>query len=199
MKSVCTFLFCLSFTVLFAQKNTDKAVKQACECMTKLDMKMDKKQLDEKVSKCIETAALANLQGLMKEYDFDINDESSAEKVGEKIGMKLVAKCPAFLEYAQSLPDSDDSDKEEKYEFAEGKVTNATKSDYITISLEESSGDVRNFYVIDYFSGAEEIISNLNTLKNKKVKIGFIIRKIFDATSNEFKERKIVVAFEYWD
>ena len=62
---------------------------------------------------------------------------------------------------------------------------------------------INNIYdddnLIDYFSGADEITKDLNSIKNKKVKIGYVTKKIFDSTSNDFKERKIIIAFEYWN
>jgi hypothetical protein len=199
MKLIFSTLFYFSFCVLFAQKYTDKAVKQSCDCMNKLDPNLAPKALEAAVSKCIETAALANMSGLVDEYKMDLGDEAAAEKIGEKIGMKLVAKCPVFIELAQKFPDDEKEEDADKYEFVEGKVTTAVKSDFLTITVEETSGDIRVFYLIEYFSGAEEITADLNKLKNKKVKIGYVTKQIFDKESNEFKERKVMVAFEYWN
>lgn len=199
MRLIITIILSTSFTIAIAQKYTDKAVKQSCECMSKIDLTLSPKILEEKATKCIEEATISNLSGLVKEHDLDLTDEAAAEKVGEKIGMKLVAKCPAFISLAQKFPNDDEESKTTDYEFAEGKVSSVTKSDILIIGLEESTGDIRNFYLIDYFSGADEITADLNSIKNKKVKIGYVTKKIFDGASNDFKERKIIIAFEYWN
>ena len=197
MKFIFAVLLAIFASVSFAQKFTDKAVKQCCDCMNKIDMNTNPQKLDKLASKCIEDVTLSNLPGLMKEYNMDLGDKVAFERIGEKIGIELVKKCPAFMEYIKKMP-KDDADTDE-YKFAEGKITNATKSDFITITLEELSGDIRIFYLIDYFDGAEKIITDLDTIKDKKVKIGYTSKKIFDKESNDFKERKVVMAFEYWN
>ncbi len=200
MRLFISVLLILSFPALFAQKYTDKTIKQSCDCMSKVDSKLDVKIIEEKVSKCVEDAILANFEQLMKENDLDMLDEKASDKLGETIAVKLVSKCPKFLEFVQKFPDEESTtEKEVEYEFAEGEISNVTTSDYIIISLKESSGDTRLFYLVEYFVGAEKITDNLSSLKNKKVKIGYISKKLFNKEINNFSERKAIVAFEFWN
>lgn len=193
-------LLILSFPALFAQKYTDKTIKQSCDCMSKVDSKLDVKTIEEKVSKCVEDAILANFEQLLKENDLDMLDEKASDKLGETIAVKLVSKCPKFLEFVQKFPaEESTAETEGEYEFAEGEITNVTTSDYVTISLKETSGDTRIFYLVEYFMGAEKITDNLNTLKGKKVKIGYVSKKLFNKEVHNFTERKLMVAFEFWN
>ena len=200
MRLFISVLLILSFHALFAQKYTDKTIKQSCDCMSKVDSKLDVKIIEEKVSKCVEDAILANFKQLMKENDLDMLDEKASDKLGETIAVKLVSKCPKFLEFVQKFPDEEsNTEKEVEYDFAEGEISNVTTSDYIIISIKESSGDTRLFYLVEYFVGAEKITDNLSSLKNKKVKIGYISKKLFNKEINNLSERKAIVAFEFWN
>lgn len=168
--------------------------------MSKVDSKLDVKTIEEKVSKCVEDAILANFEQLLKENDLDMLDEKASDKLGETIAVKLVSKCPKFLEFVQKFPaEESTAETEGEYEFAEGEITNVTTSDYVTISLKETSGDTRIFYLVEYFMGAEKITDNLNTLKGKKVKIGYVSKKLFNKEVHNFTERKLMVAFEFWN
>lgn len=200
MRLFISVLLILSFQALFAQKYTDKTIKQSCDCMSKVDSKLDVKTIEEKVSKCVEDAILANFEQLLKENDLDMLDEKASDKLGETIAVKLVSKCPKFLEFVQKFPaEESTAETEGEYEFAEGEITNVTTSDYVTISLKETSGDTRIFYLVEYFMGAEKITDNLNTLKGKKVKIGYVSKKLFNKEVHNFTERKLMVAFEFWN
>lgn len=190
----------LSFTALLflfisgasAQKATDKAIKQSCDCLAKLDLTQDPKTLETAGSKCIESTITSNIAGLIKDFKLDMNDDDAAKKLGERLGMELVKRCPAFLEYVQKIPDDDDETTNEQ--FQEGKVISIAKDSYFTVTIEDKSGDKRIFYLIDYFTGSEEIVKSKDDLKNKMVKIGYTPKMIFDIESNEFKERKIITS-----
>jgi hypothetical protein len=195
MRKIILLLCCIHTLSIYAQKPSDKATKQACDCMDKLDMKLPADQLDAQFEKCMTDAVVGNLAGLSKEYKFSIEDENAATEVGKKLGMKLASNCPSFLQYAMVSNDNEDKNKNEKYEFIEGVIKEINQNGYLSFSIEEASGDVRVFYLIQYFAGAEDIENQINTLKNKKVKLGFTIQKIFDVASNSFKDKKVIDSF----
>ncbi len=202
MKRILLAVFCFSSVAMYAQKASDKAVKQACVCMDKVDMGQPSKKLDAAFEKCLMDAVFANLEGLTKEYKFSFSDEGAAEKVGEQLGIKLASSCPSFLEYAKIVASKESDEKTqaaeetESYEFAEGVVKEVPANGSSAITIEETSGDIRTFYLVDYFIGAEDIPSQLSSLKGKKVKLGYTTKKVFDTTSNSFKDKKVIVAFE---
>jgi hypothetical protein len=185
----------------WAQKASDKAVKQSCDCMSKIDMKQEYSIIDKAFENCLINAVLSNLTGLTKEYKFDINDDDASEKVGEKLGMKLVQQCPAFIEYASMAASHDeDTDKASdntSYEFSEGTVVDVKDGDLLAISLEENSGDRRVFYISESFFGGEELLKGIGELINKKLKVGWVNKNLYDSQTKSFKERKVIYYFEY--
>jgi hypothetical protein len=202
MKRILIVLLTAASLTSFAQKASDKAVKQSCDCMSKINMKQEYSAIDKAFEGCLINAVMANLGGLTKEYKFDITDEAASEKVGEKIGLKLVEQCPAFLEYAalaasQDDEEEEDADKKPEYEFSEGVVADVRDGELLAITLEENSGDRRVFYVTESFYGGEDLLKDIAHLKSKKLKLGWVNKNLYDSASKSFKERKVVYYFEY--
>lgn len=199
---IITLLFISNF--IFAQKKTatEKSMASACECMKKIDKKLNKDDLKKEMEKCASQAMLDNLQGLVEEYNVDLSDEKSAYEMGKKIGVKLTTNCPEFLELianSDMINDKIDATEESSgTQFTEGTLKEIVIADVIYLTVEESNGDTRNFVLYNYFSGAQDFIKSPESYKNKQVKIGWLFQKVFDKKTNSFIERKIINALQLW-
>ena len=204
MKYILVISLLLSIFPAFAQKKTatDKAMASACECINKTDKKLNKEGLKIEVEKCVTQAMLANLQGLVDEYGIDMTDEKSAYEMGKQLGIKLAAKCPAFIElFANSEllgKETNQTSEAAESEFTVGTLKEIIIEDVIYLVIVEANGDTRNFVLYTYFNGASEFVQSLDLYKNKEVKIGWTTQKVFDKKSNTFVDKKIVTALQLW-
>ena len=196
MKNFLVAIFLIAFTVPgFSQKSyLDIVADSTCKCMEagKNAVKSEA-DLDKLGEKCIMKAAIPYLDSFAKEEGIKI-DEFDAElgnKIGQRIGMKLITNCPVFIEMIATF--SDDKDSEEVVTGkTSGTVSDVIISDRVYLNIKEPTGKMTKLAWVEYFPGADGYKKNPSQLKGKQVEAEWKQQEIYNVASKDFLTVKVV-------
>ena len=171
-------IMCFSFQTLSAQDKIDQLAEKTCECLkTKNFKNKTKDEIEMELGFCM----ISEAQKL--HIDMNLKDESSMEKFGEKVGLRMAAICPeSFIKYlSQETKDGStlmsDYLKEDKTSSSTQKITGTitrfTKDELAYLFVKTSEGREIKLMVLEYFTNADKLIENSKDFINKKATIEF--------------------------
>ncbi len=140
-----------------------------------------------------------HLSDIQEAYGFTELTEENGEKVGQDIGVKLSANCPAFLEIISKNPEATAnliSGNKNSTGTVEGIFIKLNKSDLSFIELKIPSGKIEKLYWLEYFEGSTDLITNPVKLNNKKVSVSYIEKEIYKSSINEYVKVKIITRLQ---
>jgi hypothetical protein len=191
-KKLVFMLVVLSANVLNAQNDEqlDKMTASTCDCAEKKDFsKVTADAYQMELGLCIISA----LEVLPEKERKKINltDGESMSSLGEKIGLRMASKCPKVLmaisrlemerqkEEAAIIPpqipaDIDVVSPSKKIKGSiSGTIKEVKESDLLTIVLIDNSQKEYRIIWLGHFEGESDFMSNPQSLKGKKVDIGY--------------------------
>lgn len=171
-------IMCFSFQTLSAQDKIDQLAEKTCECLkTKNFKNKTKDEIEMELGFCM----ISEAQKL--HIDMNLKDESSMEKFGEKVGLRMATICPeSFIKYlSQETKDGStlmsDYLKEDKTSSSTQKITGTitrfTKDELAYLFVKTSEGREIKLMVLEYFTNADKLIENSKDFINKKATIEF--------------------------
>ncbi len=191
-KKLVFVLTILSVNMLNAQteEQLDKMTVATCNCAEKKDFsKVTSDAYQMELGLCIISA----LEVLPEKERKKINltDGESMSSLGEKIGLRMASKCPKILmvisklemerqkEEAAIIPPQIPADidvltpsKKIKGSIS-GTIKEVKESDFLTIVLIDNSQKEYRFIWLGHFEGESDFMGNPQSLKGKKVDIGY--------------------------
>jgi hypothetical protein len=198
----------LATWTLNAQKASDKAVKQCCDCISKLDVKKLKTEeaKNAAATDCMTQALMANIMGLADEYSIDVTNmnEETGRKIGEKFGIKLVTDCPAATPFLVKMAGDADIEKStsrmmgyEREETTTGTLLRIeTTGDATIVVVKTAEGEEEKLYWIRPFPGSETLETKGKLLNGKKVSVRWGEFKQYNATLKGYGKRKEILSIK---
>lgn len=196
MKKSLIAIILIAFTVpAFSQKSyLDKVADSTCKCMEagKNTVKTES-DLDKLGERCIMKSALPFIDSFAKEEGLKVDeiDSEFGNKVGQKIGMKLLTSCPVFVELMATFSSGTD-DEEIITGKITGTVTDVTMSDHVYLNIKESNGKITKLTWIEYFPGADDYKASPARLKGKQVEAEWQQTEIYNVSKKDFVGVKVV-------
>ena len=186
-------IFCGTISA-FAQKNyVDNVADSACKCMEAIKNKIkNASDFDKQAEACILNAALPYMDTFAKEENIPVEElnEDMGSILGKKIGMKLVANCPLFIELAQAYSAGDEKDIVTGT--ATGVVTAVQISDHVYLTIKEASGKITKVVWMYYFTGADDYKANPARVKGRKVEVDWEEADIYFIVKKDFSTVKAI-------
>ena len=196
MKNLLIAIIFITVTVpAFSQKTyLDIVADSTCKCMEagKNTVKSEA-DFDKLSEKCIMKAAIPYIDSFAKEEGIKIDefDSELGNKVGQRIGMKLLTNCPTFIELIAEF--SNDKDDEEVLTGkTTGTVTDVVISDHVYLHIKETTGKITKLAWVDYFPGADVYKKNPSLLKGKQVEAEWKQSQLYSIVNKDFVEVKVV-------
>lgn len=199
MRKLFLYLLFLSiFQSVHAQeKAMDKATDSACRCLTAIkDSVKTSEDFDQKGQACLIKSVIPYLQEISTEENIDLEgliikglegediDGEIGEKLGTRIGINLVVKCPVFLELIAQF---DDGEEEEIVTgVISGFVSKVEKDDQLYLYVKESSGKITKLVWLDYFPGADEYKDDPEKLKGKTITANWRMLELYSVKQKDF-------------
>jgi hypothetical protein len=134
---------------------------------------------------------------LLEKENLKSFDVQSGRKIGEKLGLKLSATCPKFLEMMRPLVKEvlkDDNDSETGS--LNGTVTEITQDGYTFLKLKLADGSQKRVAWLLFFDDAENINNDPKKLVGKKVEIEWKSVQLFYPKSNSFGTEKMITGLK---
>ncbi|MEN9336764.1 MAG: hypothetical protein RLZZ500_1751 [Bacteroidota bacterium] len=178
----------------------DLVAKETCECVTKkkAEGKITKEELTLSVGLCLLASYDKYKDKFPKEEQISMTDENAAEKLGEKVAMKMVTYCPeTILEIGMMSQDEEnaEADAEPEYETIEGTITAIEVKQFVTIKMKDKNGKQVQFLLLDYFETAS-VYTDGKLKVNDKVAISYGDVELYDPIQKEFRTYKVITALK---
>jgi hypothetical protein len=192
-------IMCFSFQTLSAQDKIDQLAEKTCECLkTKNFKNKTKEEIEMELGFCM----ISEAQKL--HIDMNLKDESSMEKFGEKVGLRMATICPeSFIKYlSQETKDGStlmsDYLKEDKtaasIQKITGTITKFTKDDLAYLFIKTTEGREVKLIVLEYFTNADKLIESSKDFINKKATIEFKEVEYYLPRIGEFVKMKEITS-----
>lgn len=201
MKKTITLLFLGAGLWSNAQTSPmDLVAKETCECVTqkKAEGKIAKEELTLTVGLCLLSSYEKYKDKFPKEEQISMTDENAAEKLGEKVAMKMVTYCPeTILEIGMMSREEDkaEAEAEPEYETIEGTITAIEVKQFVTIKMKDKNGKQVQFLLLDYFETAS-VYTDGKLKVNDKVAISYGDVELYDPVQKEFRTYKVITALK---
>ena len=202
MRKIIIALLLIFSTNSFSQDMYDIIGNETCDCLVtkKLDYKkLDKKELQTQVGLCMIQSYTSHINEFKEEEKIQFDDQEGMRKMGEKVALKMLVKCPEIiLELGKSAQKDIGGESEENLVvdqpadvIIEGQITAIKKDQFVSMQLKDKNGRAYSFLLLDYFETASVLTNNELKVKDS-VKVGYTEIELFDVATNEFKYFKIL-------
>jgi len=195
-KIVFTIALCLPFFAFSQQKNIyDTAADKICDYMNKhADTKItSEKEATTFFSEAFMDACAPLLDRLMEAEGVTSFDNQSGRKLGEKIGLKLAAMCPKYLEIMHPVIKAqikDDGNTDTGT--LKGTVTEVAQDNYTYLKLKTADGIQKRVVWLTAFDEAENFNNDPQKLVGKKIEVTWKAAQLFHFKSKSFSSEKVI-------
>lgn len=121
------------------------------------------------------------------------------ETVGEDLGGKLAADCPAFLtlftnnsEATAELISGKKSDKVSGT--VKGSFVKITNTELSFIEIKTSNGKIEKLYWMEYFEGSNDLMNTPLKFNNKNVTAKYVEKEIYKSTLKDYSKIKVITS-----
>ncbi|NJC26029.1 hypothetical protein [Neolewinella antarctica] len=181
-----------------AQYYTDVAEK-TCTCMTdKNAASMSTQQLQTQLGVCMITYVSGDMARYEKLFGaMDFTDQRKMESFGQQVGIQMMNFCPdIMMTVAGNAPPSGASVSSTKSLVsklvATGTFVGVNKAALAEITIKQDNGPALKLTWLEYWPGSESI----GELAGKQVKVGYDLRDLYDAASDDYVTRKVITNLE---
>ena len=211
------FFTFFSLTAIIAQEDAasdDPALNDltdaVCTCLTaKKESLKTKEDFTQETQNCLmQGDNLTKMVALLgKDGNNDITN--AANDIGEKMGMKLVTRCPAMLGFMMTLaaedmkneealaaePDEDTvvpnyNDDDYEMPSVTGKLVELKGKEMLTLVVETEKGKKIECVLVHSFEGSDKLMGeNLYRLKGKKVKVSYTEYPVYSPKLKNFDDQ----------
>lgn len=141
---------------------------------------------------------------LEKELGGNVTDQSGMEKLSQEIGLRLVTECPAFLKIMSGM-DPSAMNRPTKVPVImgggasiKGTLLKVVPGELTHLLVKDSKGKTVKIWWMDYFDGSDDMADNPQKMINKKVKVDYTEKEVYNATLKQYIKIKVAtgVSFE---
>jgi hypothetical protein len=196
-------LFCLITLQLssLAQKNIyDTITSDICKYLNEkveLPLIKTKKDAETVFARAFAEVGMKHLDRIMDVEGTRDMDEVDFEKVGQKVGIKLMTDCPIFIKVIMpliegELESSPDEEEEDEVKTTSGEVTEITETNFVILKLKEADGSIKRFYWLTKFKGAENFDNDPQNCKGKKISIKWRFVEVYNPAGKSFSKERVI-------
>jgi hypothetical protein len=181
--------------------------KEACEDLNKKDLsKVDASNIESEFSMILMPTLMSHTAEIESVYGGGMTDEATMKKLGTDLSLKLAFSCPKFMELSMKMmgkkPVTNTKKNPERTEeiSAEnetlGTLLTVNAGDISTLSIKDGKGKIVKFYWLEYFENADVLLANNRKYLNKKVRINYTEKFVFDAAKKDYKAIKVITSID---
>ncbi len=174
------------------QTYMDTIVQKSCECFENTP---EENLNDMVLGLCMIQDALSYPDQLMEDYGIDISridQEEHSVKLGEIIGLKMLAVCPEQLVKLADLSDDEYNSDYDSPISITGKVKTINTGEFVSLSIKTENNKALKFYWLHYTKTNFDIVHDYKSLKGRDVEIKYSIIELFDPKINEYRNFNVI-------
>lgn len=175
-----------------SEKLLDAIAQETCDCIKKQDVsKMTAEDLQVELGICM----MGSLGTHQKELDgnLDISSQEAMTAFGEKVGMKMVVKCPEQMMKIVATTGIPEEEAEEVLT-VEGNFKQVEGTELTYVVVEESDGSQQRLLWLRPFEGEDLLKANGAGLKGKRIVIEYVPIECFSSQAKKYVMRKEIVS-----
>lgn len=189
--------FLLAFT-LHAQDPLDAIAVSTCDCINAVDRKdVTGEALQMQLGLCMMKAAAPHEKELRKRYKIDMSqlDAGAGEKLGELVGMRLVGKCPEFLEFVAEMQEEGTTEVvEAAVSTVSGSVTGLRDRQFSTVLVKDVSGRTVELLRLEHFPNADLLVGAGAT--GVTGTFMYTVKELYDPVAGTYRAHNVLVGLE---
>lgn len=193
-RTTCLTLLILTATVsLRAQSDEilDAVAQETCDCFGKKDLgSVSGDQLNMELGMCM-MESLSKRPNAFTELNLDYTDQAAMQKFGEKIGTRMISKCPDLMMKMVSTQQGQAGGTEVRTQVS-GTYKGVEGDDFAFLLVEGDDGTSYRLLWLGEFDGADQ----LESAKGKQVKVTFKEISCYSPGMKKYLKRKEVTGFE---
>ena len=206
-------LLIASFSVIANAQDTDSkeavledVTKDACECVSKkvASGTISQKDIEVELGLCL-IGSYSKFKNRVEKYmNVSLEDDASMEEFGREIGMQMITTCPdTFMAFAKDLVEEEVENIKNNKETVEKADINSITAEIVglkegqfnIVSFKGTNKRVYKLLWMEYFEGAE-LLSEMKKLKNKKLKVSYENREMYDSKLEDYRSYKVIRKLE---
>lgn len=197
-KFILSAIFYFAICNIYSQDILETVTKEVCSCTkTKLEANNNPENLEMDLGLCIVSSYSSNKDKVALKYGNILENESSMEKLGAEIGLKMADVCPDVLMKIglASKQFKDDDSKVSEQKTVDGDIVEIKTDQFVTIIIKDKNGRNQNCLLLNYFETAS-LFTNNELKKGSKVIITFEEKELYDTLSKDFRYFKVITKLE---
>jgi len=196
-------LFC-SLTC-FCQTITKETLlkKMSAEICDELAKKVESKKKIDNLETELGLAMLPTVTKYTKEikevYKSEPFEGNTMEVVGEDLGGIMATDCPAFVQLLTNNSEATAdliSGNKKSTGSVKGTFIKLVEAEFSYVEVKNSTGKIEKLFWMDYFEGADNLVSQPNKFSNKKVKVSYVEKEVYRASIKEYVKIKVISSIE---
>jgi hypothetical protein len=176
----------------------DLIAKETCSCIEskkiEINAQTNENQLTLALGLCMLEVYEKHKNELPENDRTELGDDEGMEKMGQKIGIKMVNHCPDFLITLGQMEDNETATEVKKFTI-EGKVTGFETKQFVTIKLKDKNNRLHNLLLLDYFETAS-LYTEGNIKSGTELIVGYTEVEMYDPEAKDFKYFKVISSLQ---
>ncbi|SDK59391.1 hypothetical protein SAMN05421823_10318 [Catalinimonas alkaloidigena] len=202
MKYFTLFLLALSLAgSAAAQDIVDKMADAACACSSAIQSD-DPETVQMEFGMCILKAAQPYAKVLQKKYGIDFThiDQTTGEKLGRLIGMRMVARCPdltaKLMQQAEEPATGGQTAAVASAHTLTGKLVDIAHEQFVTFHVQSPDGKITKVLWLSFFPNSNALMNDYGRLLQKQVTIQYQEEEFYNPRLGEYTPTKIITALQ---
>lgn len=195
MKRLLIAIFFLAPLLSFSQEKErdvyDTLSEKICDYLNKhTEVKVTtQKEAEEFFSNAFLEVAMPMLERLMEIEGVESFDYEAGQVIGKKVGIKLAATCPKYLEIMRPVVKEVNSAETGNIK---GTVTEVAQDTYTYLKIKTADGTFKRVVWLTSFDESESLNNDPQKLVGKKVEIKWTATQLFHYKSKTYAAEKVI-------
>ena len=172
----------------------DKIAQVTCDCVEKKDISsMDQETMTMELGFCM-IGYFGSDIGAMEDMGLKMTDQASMQAFGEKVGLKMVNKCPnIMMKLGMMSMEEQTTEETVMVSTITGKITGFEGDDLSYVLLEADGGRKIKLLWLDYFDGADMLKNSIG----KTATFEYESFEFYSVKMEDYIARKVIVGVKY--
>ncbi|TXG39635.1 hypothetical protein [Seonamhaeicola maritimus] len=172
----------------------NKIAQETCECVNKKNLNelgISSSQIELEYGLCVMESYGKNKKNADKFLEISFDDEESLESLGVEVALKMMTYCSEFMMKLAGDYAADEFEEAKNDIVVVGFIANVEKSQFNIIELKDTDNRTQKLLWLEFFEG-ENQLSDLGKLKNKKVRVTYQEREMYDPKIGDYRNFKVI-------
>lgn len=181
----------LSFSQERERDVYDTLSEKICDYLNKhTEVKVTtQKEAEEFFSTAFVEVAMPMLERLMEKEGVESFDYEAGQAIGKKVGIKLAATCPRYMEIMRPVVKEANSAETGSIK---GTVTEVVQDTYTYLKIKTADGTFKRVVWLTSFDDSESLNNDPQKLVGKKVDVKWTATQLFHYKSKSYAAEKVI-------